>query len=576
MKIPTYDSQISVPGRVVYQDVVKPKMGRDLDGLIKGLDSIQVHEERKRKEDTAMHDYLLSNRANMELHEFGATLQDEIQSGGSYGDAEAKYKKKYNDITTKYAPQFMDEKNRVEGVTGWQRAGLENTLRLRDSVRARQKSDAVGAAANQASLLDQKWLDADEGQRAEIAKQYARVYGGLAGVGAISSGEGQARTREALSRAETNRIRMLAADDPRTAMEELKKSKGLFEADTYVSLYGPIKNEVDALGSLESATLKFDSAPNSLSQTEADIIYSSSFSNPDMSPIEREAGTIAFVNRVGKVPSAIQNQAAVYLGTFNQPLSPQDAATAVSAARIVDQVSQNSNMISADSRFSEDVQTKAALIVSRAQAGMDETTAANSVLSTLSNKDNADVYKAARSNAVSKLADGSVSLPYSGSDEAAGQIRPQFIDAYSRYKFNGSSDKEAASLAKKDIKNRYKKFNDIVVDSPPQSMTGYSEKSWINAAEEQAKTIAPDALKYGGKIIVQADYETKRLKANGAGPNDLTFPVQIYLGKNNYFPIMKPDGQPLRIKADPELMKTETPDLFGSESEDGFGGFLFK
>jgi hypothetical protein len=557
MKIPTYDSNVNVSSRVINGPVVAPSNFKGFSKIASGLESIADYEAKKQAEDVAIHDYVAKNNANLELTKLGAELQDQIQNGGAYANIEKKYDEQYKKIIGKYQGTLLDDKSKVEAMAGWQRTGLEQTLRLKDAVRSRRKSDAAGAAASQVQLLDKQWLDATPEQRVTLAKQYASVYGGLAGTGAISPGEGSARTRAAISGAETNRIRLLAATDPRTAQAELEKNKDLFTADTYTALAIPIMNDVQRIGTVETAVQKLTTEPSSITQNEVDLLFQDKFLVEGVAPEMREIGAIQMAAQTGRVPLAVQNQAAVFLGSYNENMSPADAATAAASARTVTEISRYNDQLRDDSKFSADTQAKAALIVARTEAGMSEIEAVKGVLSMYENKDSVKLFDDGKNKIIKEIGKGEVDVPFSGKEQAASGVKSQFIDTYARYRYNGADDSEAQKLAKKEIKERYKTFNGVVVDAPPQSVTGYSEKSWIEAATAKVKEIAPKALDGNAKIIMQSDYETKRLRAAGAGPNELTFPVQIYLGKNNYFPVMKPDGKPLRVMADPQLMKKD-------------------
>jgi len=572
MRIPVQDSNVNVSTRVVNQGIVQPVGTKGLDKAIQGIEAINDFEEKKRKEDTAIHDYLVKNKASLELTKIGAEMQDAVQNGGAYANIEKKYDEQYRKILGKYQGALIDDSNRAEAAIGWERTGLEQTMRLKDAVRARRKSDAAGAASSQVQILDKQWLDATPEQRVGLAKQYASVYGGLAGTGAISPGEGSARTRAAISGAETNRLNLLRATDPRAAQVELEKSKDLFTADAYTALAIPIINDVQRLGTIETAGQKLVTDPFSITRNEADLLFQDKFLGEDITPIQREMGAVQFASMTGQVPTAVQNQASVYLGSYNPNMSASDAATAASSARTVNEISRFNDQLRDGSKFSADTQAKAALIVSRTEAGMSEVEAVRGVLSMYENKDAVKLFESSKTEAVTAISKGELDVPFTGKQQAAASINSSFIDSYARYKYNGADEGEAQKLAKKEMSERYKNFNGVVVESPPQSVTGYSEKSWVAAATAKVKEIAPNALEGNAKIIMQSDYETKRLKAAGAGPNELTFPVQIYLGKNNFFPVMKPDGQPLRIQADPKLMTKETVDLLGGDGKP----FLFK
>lgn len=566
MRIPTYDSQVNVSAGQ-YNAVVNPPGTAGLDAVISGLQSVQEHEDKQRLEDAQVSDFTNKNNASLRLAEISGQLHDQIQNGGKYSDAVTKYKAEYQKVVDQYAGAMLTPSARAEAMATWERQGLADTLQLTDAVRARAKGDAVASANNQVDLLQSKMVNADDKQLAEISKQIGAQYGSIPGQPAA---EGALRTRKAIQDGVANRVQYTAQNNPNTpqvALDQLEKHKNDLSPDNYLSMRGQLLNAVEKkkeeVGSAEVVSNYIASpltakAPN---QRDVDINFNSTIlaNVKNMSTADYESQSITYSRQLGKVPTALQMQAATFLGSQKENMSDTEIATAASTARIVAALGSDEAMHGGTNSFSTDAVAKASLIVSRTAAGLDERKAVTSVMSQQSNKESETIYAQAKKDTLDKWNDNvnSIASKIGVPKESASMWQSEYADLkamqMSQY---GASPGEAKDYAVSQLKKKYGTFNGSAVTYPPTTLLPYTEKSWIDAGEAKFRESTGMMIPKGAKIIFSGDRDTMQQIAAGKKPDEVSFPMLIDTGAG-IIPIMGKDGKPARVFANPTVMKVK-------------------
>lgn len=560
MKIPTYESNVGTSGRVVYQDIVKPPGTRGLDEVIKGLGSIYEFEEKKRKEDVAIADFTNKSNANLELTRIGAELQDGIQQGGDYSKALETYDKQYQKIVQDYGSKIIDKGNKAEALAGWERTGLENTLRLKDVIRAKQKEGAVAAADNTVDLLVSQISTIDEADLADTVKKVGEQYGSIPG---MPPALGQMKTRQAVQNGIANRVKLTAQNnpnDPQVALDELEKYQKDLDIDAYVSMRGQLVNRVEARKQEVGAAANVEAyIANPLStappsQKDVDVTFNTKVlaNAQNMSAPEYEGATIALSRQTQKVPSAVSSQAAAYLGTYKENMTDGDIAATASTARVVAALGSDEQARGGSNAFSAASITKADLIVSRMNAGMDERTAVETSMKNLDSKVAETIYNAAKTETMKKwykddkLQDvaNSLDLPRASAD----LWQSEYIDKKASAMALGASSGEAEEQAAKLVRNKYSEFNGKVVTYAPNKLTPYTEKQWVEAGNKKYAAIMGSELPKDAKIILAGDRDTMQEKAQGVPADKLSFPIMVDYG-TYVAPIVGKDGRMVRVTA---------------------------
>lgn len=568
MKIPTYESNVGTSGRVVYQDVVKPPGTRGLEEVIKGLGSIYDFEEKKRKEDVAIADFTNKSNANLELTRIGAELQDGIQQGGDYTKALETYDKQYQKIVQDYGSKIIDKGSKAEALAGWERTGLENTLRLKDVIRAKQKEGAVAAADNS---VDQILNDLPMATDEEVAQAVKDIGSQYASIPGMPPEEGRMKTRKAVQSGLANKVMITAQNNPQNpqvALDELEKYQKDLDIDAYVSMRGQLVNKVEARKQEIGAAVNVENyianpaTATPPSQKDVDVTFNTKVlaNAANMSAPEYEGATIALARQTQKVPSAVASQAAAYLGTYKENMTDGDISATASTARVVAALGSDEQARGGSNAFSAASITKADLIVSRMNAGMDERTAVESTMKNIDSKVSESIYNAAKTETLKKwykddkLSDvaSSIGLPR----ESANLWQSEYIDKKASAMALGASSGEAEEQAAKLVNNKYSEFNGKVVTYAPNKLTPYTEKQWVEAGNKKYAAVMGSELPKDAKIILAGDRDTMQEKAAGVPADKLSFPIMVDYG-TYVAPIVGKDGRMVRVTAGAQAVETK-------------------
>lgn len=132
-----------------------------------------------------------------------------------------------------------------------------------------------------------------------------------------------------------------------------------------------------------------------------------------------------------------------------------------------------------------------------------------------------------------------------------------WMKSYSVHRSFGATAETASQQADKDVQRQFTEFNGVKVRDPVTKFDNrFSEKSWINIAEQGIKSLNV-ASPMGAKISVVADNITKQEMKQYSHPkdkNNISYSIQWVYDENTP-PVQAygNDGNPLRVKPKPSM-----------------------
>jgi len=574
MRIPTYDSKVSPSGGQPYRSVPDVR-NNGIGDLAKGIESIASEMKRREDEETAIADYTNMANADMAITQLGETLKDEIANGGKYADAEKRFNEGYSKILAQYSGVIKDPKSRAEFAVKTQRAGLQYNLQIKDARRTRIKSDATTAASNKMALLTENLarLDSTTGPvdpkaRAAIINQMGSALAPLEGMGVIARGAGSEKIRNAVGDAKKTAIRIVAEQDPQSALKMLDDAYQSREigADDYASMLGPVNNMVEAqIKQTQADTTVANWISGDVSKVpdrgDVDLFFQKNIM-PSMEGLDvagREQLLVDYASRVGMLPTAVENQLVSNLASYSPDMGAQDKAALASNARVVSNLDYS--VIKKDGGLTDDDLMKSRIIASRLNSGMAEADAVDSVMKVMGDKDRQAVYTSATKELYS-LADGaepigsrieSVNKKLGAKGSQSDVWRTAYEDAYASARMMGEGKKDAHSRATEAVRDRFGSFNGVVVENPPQSfgvpesILKKKEPVIIDAAKNAVRGFVPDVD--NAKIILNGNRDTVAQRNMGTPYWDMDFVVSVvYPGEDYPTPVTDANGNVATMK----------------------------
>lgn len=584
MKINVYDGKVGAPRSPVYSQVADLRSD-SFSNVAKTLGSYAEKLDQDNQEALKTEYYKADTAIRYDLEKGYAEIEDRIKNGGAYANAEKEYQKLYDATVAKYGGAFVDPNVKERSMAEYKRMGLGQTLRLKDVVQARRKSDAVSAANNAMDLYDQQYFDAtDDAGRAAVLSKVSKTMAGLTAIGVVSPDEAKMKLRKFTAGAEERRIKLLAQDDPIGAMELVEKNRKVLDPDTYVSIRGAVSREVESFASAENVDQYLNgsdippltpaqteqvmsggksetsgkkasppSAPNEKvipvkppKQEDVDQYFqrrvANEFFSGNMTPDQYESSTIELANKTGFIPTPLADQAALFLNMQPENMKDADLRTAASLARIVSEVDRTGGKTKMG--LDKNDLAKANLFASRMASGMDMRAAYSSMSMVLSDEESTKVFNSAKTEG-RRVFNG---LKVNNSTVDIGQIPKQsagdFIEAYAMYRANQASPSEAAKQAEKDVMAMYGTFNGVQVKDPVTKFDKLPEDKWV-AAARRAVFENVGLVNENAKVIVMADNAAKAMRARGEIPS---YPVGISFN-GEIAPAINPrTGEALRIR----------------------------
>lgn len=570
MKIPTYDSTVQPSSGTPYRGVADVRSDT-FSEIAKGIDAYAERLDRDNAEALKTEYYKADTAIRYELDKGYSEMVERIKNGGAYGKAEAEYQKLYDGVIKKYGRAFEADPNvRERSMAEYKRMGLEQTLRLKNVVQARRKSDAVFAANLAINEFQRQYFDApDEAARAAVLGKVSKTMAGLTAVGAIDQNEARVKITNFAAQGELLRFNMALQDNNTQQAEEiLSKAKGILDPETFVRMRGSVislKEKLDFVDeqkaaiygeSVSSQTGGQPTAatkPVKITQNGVDAVLQENIERlakeaPDGRPpqelIEQEVIDLALRSRM--MPTQIAEQASVYLGMDPQQMDASDYATAASMARVISTV--NDSGIKIKSNLDKKLVAKAELMYRRMENGMSAQKAYTTVSSVVGETEESFKLFNQTKEEVNKLFLGKKvsSYEFDMSDiPQSVDARSEWGDLYSENRTLGASVEEAADMATKQIKKTYQKFNGVVARDPITRFINISEREAVSMAQSAFAERSGLQLGPGERLVVAADGIAKKKILAGEPPS---FPVLMSIdGSEPVAVIDTKTGRPLRI-----------------------------
>ena len=573
MRIPRYEQQVGVPNAPQITQIADVR-NDNLSGLADSLDEIYQVKLREQEEAKKTAFFQADTSIKMAMDKAMFDIQERIQNGGSYANAEKEYQKAHDAAIKQFGAAFdADESGnvRMRSMAEYQSLGLSNLLRLRDKISSRRRSDATSAANNRLDLLKREYALAGTPQEKEAAMQ--KITGTMAGLsasGVIDGNTGKQKLREILSGAEADRISLFAqnnADNPQAVLDEVEKSKDLLSVDSYIQMRGAAMNRVDEVATVERVD-KFLSGDNSAEiikkpkAADIDFYYQEKIATIE-DPIEYSKSIVSLAQKTGRMPTQIVGQADAFFNIDPLSASASDLQTVEQLSNIIAESSKFATV--KDSSVPPEISAKANIIRNRVVSGIPVKNALAEMQKVTSGGEYEETYKSARKEANKILLQKDKKIK----TDVPQWSLPQFVDSYSIYRSEGATQKEATKLAEEEIFSRFDKFNGKKFQDPVTLYEPYKEKTWVNMAEQ---ALAEKGIEKSDDVVlgVVADPTTKKQIARG---EDATYVIVQYNGET--LPptvVLSKNGNPLRLKANPSMKRTEF-NLYGNDTKKiPFGG----
>ena len=585
MKINVYDGKVGAPRSPVYSQVADLR-SESFSDVAKTLNTYAAKLDQDNQEALKTEYYKADTAIRYDLDKGYAEIEDRIKNGGAYAKAEQEYQKLYDDTIKKYGGAFVEENVKERSMAEYKRMGLSQTLRLKDVVMSRRKSDAVSAANNAMDLFDQQYFDAaDDAGRAAVLSKASKTMAGLTAIGVVSPDEAKMKLRKFTAGGEERRVKLLAQEDPMAAMALVEKNKSILDPDTYVNLRGSVAREIENFASAEKVEQYINAsdippltpsqaeqvmpgaksvpdgksiapppAPNERvvpvkppKQGDVDQYFQRNVAEPflsgQFSPEQYESSAIELANKTGFLPTPLADQASHFMNMTVDQMKDDDLRTAASLARIVSEVDRTGSKTKLG--LDKNDLARSNLFASRMASGMDMRAAYTTAVSALADEDTVKLFNSAKTegrrilNKLKVTGFGEVDIGKIPKDSAG-----DFIESYAVYRANQASPSEAAAQAEKDIMAMYGTFNGVQVKGPVTKFDALPEDKWI-AAARKAVFENVGLINSTAKVIVVDDIASKSMRMRGETPS---YPIGISFN-GEIAPAINPrTGQAIRLK----------------------------
>jgi hypothetical protein len=592
MKIKTYNSSVNISGGQAYRSVAN--FGSSgLEDIASSLSSVAKDLQRKEDEKNAIIDYTNTANADLAVTELGEKLKDDIANGGKYSGSVKQFNDEYQKIYDQYSTAIMDPKAKAEFDVRMKKEGLRYNLSLKDAVRSRAKSDASTAANTKMSILSEKLsrLEAGTGMgppdpnaRKAILSEMASTIAPLERLGILNGGEGSQKLKAVIEDAQTTAVKIMAQNDPVAAQEKLKTlyDSGVVGPDVYSQMLGPINNAVEQLKNKQKADLAVSSWMSGdysaiPTKAQSDIYFQQNvlpaLSDPNIDPATAEQMVTEYTNKVGMVPTAIENSLVSRLNSYDSGMSKDDKARLASDARMV--ASMDYGVIKRTGGLSEDDYMKARLIKSRLDSGIPEADAVESVMSSLNSTEQLAQFKSSKkelySNSIANYGNSiasqvsKVNSELGASDKTNNIWQPTYESAYALARVNGANKSEAHEQALKEVKGTYGTFDGVVVENPidspifgiPRDVIKTHTKIITSSAMDAIRPIIGEDYAKNAKVVLSGD-RTTIAQANSNVPYyKLGFVVSVIEpGDDIPTPVFDDQGRLARVSfGEPDLQQ---------------------
>ena len=159
MRIPRYEQQVGVPNAPQITQIADVR-NDNLSGLADSLEEVYKVKLQEQEEAKKTAFFQADTSIKMAMDKAMFDIQERIQNGGSYANAEKEYQKAHDAAIKQFGAAFdADESGnvRMRSMAEYQSLGLSNLLKLRDRISTRRRSDAASAANNRLDLLKREY-----------------------------------------------------------------------------------------------------------------------------------------------------------------------------------------------------------------------------------------------------------------------------------------------------------------------------------------------------------------------------------------------------------------------------------
>lgn len=591
MKIPRYEQQVNAPSAPQFSQIADVRTN-NLSVLADGLQDVYQDKLREQEEAKKTAYIQADNSIKMALDKAMFDLQERIQNGGSYATAEAEYQKAHDKAIKDFGSAFdADESGntRLRSMSEYESMGMENILRLRNSISSRRKSDAASSINLRIAQANDEYIMAgdDISKREAAAKKITGALAGGASVGLYTGEEGKLKSMIALRSAEDSRldyISVLYKNEPSKYLKEVELSKEVLGPEKYISHLAKATSMVDTVATVDSfvSYAKDPSSAQKPTQQSTDLFFNEKlltpFINNEITQLDYEAGVVDVVNVSGKIPSQLENQMKTTLSMYKENMPADYKKAVISNARLVSKIydSNPSVFTNEGSGLNKKDVIVSQSIINRIDAGVPEDIAVDETLKMASDKNydakyDEQVKKTYTNNDFKNYFTNQLNID----DVSWPLIQSKATDLFAMSKAMGLSDGDAKSSALKYLSKQYGDFNGVLVKYPPNKVTNIQdEKQWLLLAQKElnnfyetefpSQVSGTTATKKFGKAILAGDEQTKKELENKINPS---FALHYQTQEGALIPVFDRNGQKVRIAAEPKqeniIMPIFSSNLFG-------------
>lgn len=581
MRIPTYISERTVSAPQIETTRIQPLK---LDAVVGAIENQYQQAVKREEEDFQLFAETEAQRTQLAIDQKYAEIKDRIANGGSYAKAVQEFQSFYDATTKKSLSQFGDDRrgNIASQKIGlqYEKSGVEYSLRLKDAVRSRAKSDAVASANVRLEAYQREFVEAKTPEEMEnaIAKANSAI------AGAWGGDQGKAKAAKFVSQSLSLKALLMSQDDPLGAYEMVEQQKDSMDVEDYVPLRGVLKEKAADYDYAQEVQSNVDAFYGGEAVVEPDQEGVDAHERDatrqvaagQMTTDQYEQNITNVITASGKVPAVVKSRIETAFASDHESITPQVAAEVARYSRIVDAATKSDATLINGTKGGLDKETQqiAKAIASKTARGIDEATAVRETLMKYNDPVFKEAYKDAKS-VITKVAVTGVKSPYTRfvneamdeldiSEKGVALIRNDLVDDYATGRAMGMSPKDAKQMAFDRQRGVVGKFNGVDVLMPPHKVTTLrSEKKWKESAMakiEQYRSAVKEAGVYDPYLeniqepVLFGDENTRRVIEEGGNVLDIPFRLGYKDENGNVVPITNPvTGELSYVVANPEM-----------------------